>query len=296
MPASSSAGSHPFSPAEDEGWYPEEEFQWQAVENPDGSTTLLVAIYPFYYNPSTTDVRFYTDYRFEIGHTASPVLITGLSTDGNVYEPGEPVAIDIELENGAEAQDVLVNAVVRHYTSGEMVDGLLLRTLHSVQGPASFATQWDTGGFEPGYYSVEATLHDTSGALLDVETQVFRLGIASGGITAFTASPAQFEIGDEIDISLVFRNTGTIELPGTIVIRVLDDVGEPVQVFRHEIAGLVPGAAIGFDDVWHTAGAAEGIYSIVGQVLYDSAATEPRSAVVSTTSRVYLPIVLKGYP
>jgi len=29
------------------GWYPEEEYGWRLWENPDGSTTLVIELYPF---------------------------------------------------------------------------------------------------------------------------------------------------------------------------------------------------------------------------------------------------------
>lgn len=55
------------------GWYPEKQYRWQIIQNPDGSTTLLIVMYPFYYNPLTTDVEFYRNYTFEISVTPRPL-------------------------------------------------------------------------------------------------------------------------------------------------------------------------------------------------------------------------------
>ena len=106
-----------------------------------------------------------------------------------------------------------------------------------------------------------------------------------------------FGEGDEETrrISLVFSNTGTVNITGTAVIKVQAEGGETGQEFRHEVADLAPGNAINFDDVWDTSGEEEVTYSIVGYVLYDSMATDPMTAVVSTQASIYLPVVLKRY-
>ncbi|MDL1976063.1 MAG: C25 family cysteine peptidase, partial [Deltaproteobacteria bacterium] len=41
------------------GWYPEHEFLWNVNENPDGTTTLIITVFTFYYDECTTDVKFY---------------------------------------------------------------------------------------------------------------------------------------------------------------------------------------------------------------------------------------------
>jgi hypothetical protein len=277
------------------GWYPEEEYRWQIVENPDGSTTLRIMMYPFYYNPLTTDVKFYKDYRFDISYTVSSVEIANLTTDKDVYQQGDKVMVNIELSNQGDSQDVVFNALTKRYGSDEIVDGLLLRSLDDFEGEASFSPQWDSSGFDPGYYYVEVTLKDNDGNVLDRETERFRLGISSGEITSFAATPQHFDIGDSINISLVFSNSGTVDIPGTAVIRVQDEAAEKVQEYRHDITDLAPGNAISFDDVWDTSGAEEGTYSIVGYVLYDGMATDATTAVVSTEAHIYLPIILRNF-
>ena len=131
--------------------------------------------------------------------------------------------------------------------------------------------------------------------MLDRQTEMFRLGIISGETTTFTATPTYFDIGDSINVSLVFSNTGTVNITGTAVIRVQDKAGETVQEFWHDVTDLAPGNAVSLDDAWDTSGAEEGTYSILGYVLYDSMATDPMAAVVSTEARIYLPVILKTY-
>jgi len=269
------------SASEGEGWWPEDVFTWTVSENADG-TTLDIVMYPFYYNPPTTDVKFYKNYSFDIDYIVSPVAITDLSTDKDEYQQGETVLVDIQLNNSAVPQDVVVSAVVEESASGEIVDGLLLSTLEAFTGPASFSPQWESSGFEPGYYSVEVTLEDTAGNVLDRQTEMFRLGIYSGEVTAFTAAPEYFEMGDDIEIDMTFSNTGTVNISGSAVIRILNPSGDLVDEFVHDVTDLMPSESISFDDMWHATEAEKGSYSVVGYVSYDSQATEPAVVTLRT--------------
>ncbi len=264
-----------------EGWFPREDYRWEILENPDGSATLVILMYPFHYNPLTTDVRFYTNYSFDINYTVSPVAITTLTTDRDEYEQSDTVMADIGLNNSDEPQDVIFSATVKRYGSDEVVGGLLLRTLKEFTGLASFSPRWDSDGFEPGYYFVEVTLKDTSSKVLDRKTEMFRLGISSGEIASFTVTPECFDIGDEIGIEMVFENNGTVNITGTAVIRVLNSTGHATEEFRHNITNLTPSESISFSDTWDTSEAVAGSsYTIVGYVLYDSRSTDPATVTV----------------
>jgi len=149
------------------GWYPEEDFNWRVWENPDGSTTLVITLYPFYYNPETTEVKFYRNYHFDIDYILSSTMITAMYADKDVYKLGDKVAVDMWLKNSGEAQDVVVSTVIKQYSSDETIDSLPLRTLKDLVGDASLTVEWDSGGTEPGNYCVEVDLTDSSGNLLD---------------------------------------------------------------------------------------------------------------------------------
>ncbi|UCG58406.1 MAG: tandem-95 repeat protein [Phycisphaerales bacterium] len=255
------------------GWYPEDDCHWRVVEHPDGTTTLIIIIYPFYYNAATTDVKFYKNYSFDIDYIHSSVEIVALATDKDSYPQGDDVQVNLWLYNSGEAQDVTVNAVVRAEASGELVDGLLLRTLKDLKGMASFSPQWGSSGFEPGHYYVEVTLNDTDGNVLDRKTAMFRLGICSGEITNLTATPEYAAAGDDVRIDMTFSNTGTVNITGTAVIRILNSLGELVEEYRHDVADLIPSDSISFSDIWNVPEFAS--FTVVGQVLYDGKATDP---------------------
>jgi hypothetical protein len=291
-PYAAGSTAEPASP----GWYPQEDYGWQVVPRGDGSTTLKITVFPFRYNPDTTNVEFYPDWTFGIDYVSSTVEIDLLATDQPAYAQGDEVMVDLWLNNPEEAKDLIVEAVVKAEGSDEVLNGLLLRSLTNLAGPATFSSRWDSGSAEPGYYVVEAAIRDSDSQVLDHETQSFRLGIAAGEITTFAATPSLFDVGDTIDISLVFENTGTLPLTGTATIQVLDEQGEQVQQFDHALAGLAAGGSLRFDDAWDTTGAQEGDYTLAGQVQYEARATELKVITASTETRVYLPAILKGAP
>jgi hypothetical protein len=161
---------YPESPVEmKEGWYPEDEYDWRLWENLDGSTTLVINLYPFYYDPETTNVRFYRSYSFDIAYVISGIEITALHTGKDTYATGEQVTIDISLNNPGEEQDVIVSTLIKQYGSDVTVAGLRLTPLQELVGNASLTVEWDSSRTEEGYYYAEVTLSDTSG-VLDKET------------------------------------------------------------------------------------------------------------------------------
>jgi hypothetical protein len=153
-----------------EGWYPEEEYDWRLWENLDGSTTLVITLYPFYYNSETTEVVFYRNYRFDIEYVISNIEITALYPDKDIYAPGDQVTIDIRLNNPGEKQDVIVSTLIKQYGSDVTVAGLPLMPLQEVVGNASLTAEWDSSGTEEGYYYAEVTLSDTTGNTLNKKT------------------------------------------------------------------------------------------------------------------------------
>ena len=169
-------GPYPESGVEmKKGWYPEEDYKWKVWENPDGSTTLVIVMYPFYYDPETTNIKFYKNYRFDIEYIVSSVAITSLTPAEDFYQPGDKVSIDISLNNSGEAQDVVVNTVITRYGSSEFVSGLPLRSLRNLIGDASLTVDWATNSVEAGYYCAEVTLIDTAGNVLDYKKVGFPL-------------------------------------------------------------------------------------------------------------------------
>lgn len=274
------------------GWYPEEEYRWGVLENSDGSTTLVITTFPFYYNPETTEVKYYTQYKFNIVYILSTVSIIDLTTEEIAYDPGEAVKIDAILDNSGEAKDLVASTLVRRYGSGEIVADLPYRMLHDVAGQASFSELWDSGGFPTGDYYVEVTLNDTSGNWLDRRTCGFKLGRSMINVTNFEVEPQHFKVGDQVDISLEIINAGSTEPSGSCIFRILDAEGTTYE-FRHNFSSLALGGSIRFASVWNTTLVEEGVaYYILGYVSYEGETTPPITIMTSTN---YFPVANISY-
>ena len=266
-------------------WWPEKIFEWTVFESPD-TTTLAISIFPFYYNCQTNVVEFYRDYSFDINYAVSDTEIVNIQTDKDVYVQGDSIVADMILENtGTEAKDIVVSLMIQEESSGENVINLPLHTLKDFSGRASWSCKSDSSGLQPGYYRIYVQLMDTEGKDLDRKIETFRLGIISGEITDFSVTPEYFDIGDSINTSLTFSNTGTIDITGTAVINVNNGAGDIAQEFTHDIVDLTPNSSITFDDTWDTSEAQGGSYQIDGHVLFDGMATAPMINNVSSLSQ-----------
>jgi len=284
------------TPNGEAGWFPTLDYQWQTIGSPDGTTTLVVHLYPFYYNSLTTDIRFYRNYRLQVDYAESTVAIANLTTDQAAYAQGQAVRVDLAVTNTGDPQDVIVSGVVKRSLTDETVGGLLLTTLDDLTSSAAFSEEWSSAGMHPAYYHVEITLQSTEGVLLDRQTASFGLGISSGTISQFTVTPNHFDVGDSLSISLTFSNTGTVDATGTGVIWIENQAGETVREFQHEISALAPGATTTLNDTWDTGGESGGTYTLVGYVAYNGLTTDPATATVGTEARIYLPRISRQSP
>lgn len=149
------------------GWYPEESYQWQVWDNSDGSTSLVITIFPFYYNPDTTAVEFYQKYVFDIESMTTSVTISRIVMDKEVYSLGDEVNVELFVNNASDAQDVVISLAIRNIETAEVSDGLPLELMRGLGGEASYNAMWESGNVSAGDYLLEATLTDIAGNVLD---------------------------------------------------------------------------------------------------------------------------------
>ena len=103
------------------------------------------------------------------------------------------------------------------------------------------------------------------------------------------------QVGDTVNTSLVFSNTGSIAITGTAIIEVqTTDGASTIETFNHTVANLAPGSAVTLNDVWDTTGATGDEYRVIGYVLYESKSTAVEEVTIGTQMRVYLPVVLRN--
>ena len=120
------------------------------------------------------------------------------------------------------------------------------------------------------------------------------LGIAAAEIVGLAALPHLFDPGDPPNLSMQARNTGTVPLTGTAILRIEDGDGGPIQTFQQEFGGLAPEGIKAVDVVWDTAGNEANPYRLIGYALYEGTSTGPAILNLHTATRIYLPFILKG--
>jgi hypothetical protein len=232
------------------GWWPDRDFDWSQIENPDGSSDLAIQAFPFFYNPDTAEARFHSNCLFEIQWVTSTVEITRLVTDRQVYPAAAPVKVDLAVHHaGAEPADVVAEATV-FLNDDQVVAQLpsipmpLLKTL----GWAQF--QWDAGQAQAGDYAVEVRLRNKVGHQLDRARAEFQVGQSAGAIARFEVLPRDYAPGEDPRLSATFANTGSASLDGALVIVVQDLSGRVVTEFRRDFTGLTAGSSLRFEPVW----------------------------------------------
>lgn len=265
----------------------------RTFDNPDGSTTLVLLVYPFTYHPLSAESQYYRHYEFTITTMTAALAITRLTTGARVYEPGDLVEVDLRVQNDDPTLDVVVEADIRT-PSGTVVAGLLLHSLYDLGGPVAFAPSWDSMGTTPGDYRVAVTLRDTKGAVLDQEQVAFQLGTTLGEVTELSVEPETFASGPLFDITLVFSNTGTVPITGTAVVQVFaQGVIKAVAAMTTTLENVLPGTATTFAQTWDATGLPQQNYRVQGQVKYNGQATPLVFVDLPLSYKIYLPTVLR---
>ncbi len=279
------------------GFYPKfaQDYEWRVSENPDGTSTLELSIYPFTYNPDTTDARFYQEWNFNVDVFTTTVSIVDLQPTQVTYLLTETVAATLVVDNSGAEQMLIVQPTVKSL-SEDVETALPLRALHAITG-TSMLDLVITETLPAGDYYLDVTLLDMEGHVLDTEVTEFTVGVTAGEVTSLTATPTSFDPGDDIALTMTFQNTGDVTLNGVAVIRVEsgDGVTQTAE-FTHTLAALLPGATANFNDVWDSTGAISDTYRVVGYVTYNLSTSLPKEVILSlgTRTSIYLPLVLRS--
>lgn len=269
---------------------------WSVREGENGDVVLTIAMYPFFYDPLTTDARYYKRFTFDIQTLTTAASIRSLSTAKPVFAQGEPVTITLVADNTGPAENIVVDAVIKAHPN-RIVAGLPLRTLRDLNGPSVSTITWNSGHSTPGEYYVEVKLRNMDGDVLALETQEFTLGITGGRVSALTAMPSTFTPGDAIAIGMRFINTGTVTLNGTAIVQIrpLDGITLTAE-FTRTFTDLAPGATASLNATWDTTGVPAAAYRVVGYAEFHSMASPPATIIVEPKNNtlIYLPLLLKN--
>ena len=266
------------------GLYPDRKHAWRVVEVPEGGSRLAVAVYPFDYDPKTTNVTYYRNYDFDIEYVKTSVTLAALTADKHSYVPSETVHLRLGLENAGGRQNVTVGGSLVKASTGETVKKLPSRTAAAEADTSSATIELPTRGISNGDYYADVALSDAEGKVLDRKQVSLRIGIPEGKLTGFEVTPRHFKIGDAIELTLGFENTGSTSLSGQAVfeVRVKDSM---VVSKTRDFKDLSRGKSKRFTESWSTSGAKEDVlYSAVGYVSYEATATPAEKVVISTNA------------
>jgi hypothetical protein len=258
---------------EGDGWWPEKEFDWTVIAGPNDTSTLIINIYPLYYNFATTQVKFYSTYNFDIDTTASPIWIDGLRTNKLIYEPNDTVHVEFYARNpSGQDADLVAEALIRSADS-TVADGLQLRWLKSVGAIGSVGWQWDSTGFPAGAYDVEVTLRHPNGAILDRSTKSISIGSSDCAISYFSIVPQCFQTGANVTVKAGLYNTGDVSITGSLIISLQELDGAEIQQFTQDFNDLAPGAFVQLNSLWSPATRARGDCRFLCYALYNGLST-----------------------
>ncbi len=234
----------PQPPDPDDEWFPSEDLQWSIVQEPDDGTTLMIRLYPFQANPSTTHVRFWDTCNLEIDYVSTSVRMRHLAVERGSVAPGEAIRWDMAVENtGLKVTDVLVESVIRT-PDDTIVAGLPIRRLRSVQGLATLEQEWNSGDCDPDFLTVEVSLRSMSGCLVDRRAVGVTLGRAEVVLDSVVVNPPCFEADEGLTITATGRSIGERPTGGTVVVAVHDDQGGLVEQLSKDFTDVAPGEPI----------------------------------------------------
>ncbi len=258
--------------------YPEKDFDWRTWYKPDGSTRLVVLVYPFRYEPKTTRVQFFKEYEFDVRYVKSDVRLGAVRLDSLVFDPGAEVRATVRVENRAPGAELTLAPEIRRAFDDRLVKAL---TTVKLSGDSAVVA-WRSGKAAAGQYALVVRLQDKAGDELDRKKAEFRVGRPAGELTSFTAEPAHFKLGDTLRLALGFRNTGTCDVAGDFVFRIVRADSVKAE-FTRPLAALKPGRSVTARGNFATGGLAKGaVYYAVGSAQFDGGASPPRSAMFST--------------
>jgi hypothetical protein len=273
-------GNTPVTP----GRYPEKDFDWNVTAGPSGGSMLAIAVYPFVYDPGTSELTITTSYDFDVRYVKTMVTATDLTLDEAVYNPGQTVQAKLRLENSGSAQPVNVSAFVTQAYGGVEVGDIPEQKVARLAKSDSVTLEWQTGTGPSGDYVLTAVVKDPAGNDLARLESPFRVGNPQCELTSFSATPQQLKLGSTVQFALELSNTGSMDLAGQAVVEVrLPD--SLVQTLSQDFKGLAPGQSRRLTLTWNTKSAQKGArYEAIGYAAYNGMTTLPRQVVLSTNA------------
>ncbi|WP_048149207.1 NosD domain-containing protein [Palaeococcus ferrophilus] len=239
------------------------DYRWRIIENPDGSTTLVIKVFPVRYNELTGEATIYRSHRFEISYVETGVRLESLVLSGERIKRGDTLKAGLILTNTGR-DDVVLTARIRRVSNNSVAFEAPARLLEGFGGVGRFSTEFGTEGLEEGEYYVEMEARDTEGHVLDRKTAYFSVGFAELVVSLYPeGEPSP---GEEFTAVMEITNVG--DLPAIGSAHITSPEGN--ELVRN--VTVMPGQRITIEGTF-TAG--KEWANLTGYVLYDGRMSKP---------------------
>jgi PKD repeat protein len=271
-------------PDETIGWFPKEDFDWVTNEKGDGSTDLIIHLYPFFYNYETREAKFYKNYELKIDYVYSPVVINYINLDKIAFSPDEKVNISVEIENGGKDPKDLILASQIIRDNHELIDTLPLKEMNGFKGVGNIDIVWENSKKATGRFYFILEIKDYDGTILDKTLADFQVGVSLVEIKKFDVNKEKFNPFDNLEFLVEIQNKSYKKEDGRIVIRIFDKE-KLLKEFSEEFSDLDLEKTYQCKATWNTSDTKKGEkYKAIAFAYYSSKATEILTKDLSTNT------------
>ncbi|ASJ08515.1 hypothetical protein A3L11_04415 [Thermococcus siculi] len=239
------------------------DYRWRIIENPDGSTTLVIKVFPVKYNELTGEATIYGSHRFEISYVETGVRLESLVLSGERIKRGDTIKAGLILTNRGR-DDVVLTARIRKASDNSVIFEAPARLLEDFGGVGRFSMEFGTEGFEKGKYYIEMEARDKGGNVLDRKTAYFSVGFAELVVSLYPEG--KLSPGEEFTGVMEITNVGDLPTNGSA--HITSSEGE--ELVRN--VTVMPGQRVTVEGTF-TAG--KEWANLTGYVLYDGRVSEP---------------------
>lgn len=280
-------------PGNPEFW-PGYDFNWHINQNADGSSSLLIQIFPFWYYKDAGEGIFYQNYTFDIITSPAQLKILNLTVDKSSYNIGDEIKIGSILSNqGLEPQDLILVTDIQMVGHDYSVDGLPIRLLNAVQGIVNVDQSFSTSNLSAGDYLIRAIINKEDGTMVESASIPFKVGVLAAETSNFSVSKFIFHPGDPLIFELDLANVGSEVINGVVDLQVIGSEAIPEVVLMQEIANLDPQKMTHIKFEWLTPFDLDATYRVLSYFVYGPQTTEPMEIYIQVEKNIYLPIISK---
>jgi len=264
------------------GVYPQSEFDWELLKLENGTSELVITIFPFYYDECTGDIQFFKNYSFHVDYISSDIDISEITSDKAEYDIESVVQISLSIENQGYTSSIVVKSFIKN-KDDKIVETVNDKQITVYEGENQIGLEWDSSGYPAGKYLYEVTLTDTSGNIIDKANKSFIIGNAKMQINSFNVSKLNNYInpGDIVTINMEFENIGSVQCLAIAYILIKDDSGKILNEYSKEY-NIQSQEKSNLEVVWDTNSIEIGNYAIIGHVSYNNTTTKTMTEIIKT--------------